>query len=50
MEQQLTTDQGFMLEALREARRSALLDEVPVGAVIVPDGKIIARGGNRRAT
>jgi tRNA(adenine34) deaminase len=50
MEQQFSTDQLFMLEALREARRSALLDEVPVGAVIVHDGAIIARGGNRRET
>jgi len=33
----------FMLEALKEARKGAEKGEVPVGAVIVLDGKIIAR-------
>ncbi len=33
--------------ALAEARRAARADEVPVGAVIVRDGKVIARGRNR---
>lgn len=41
-------DEKFMLEAIKEAEKSALLDEVPVGAVIVKDGKIIARGHNLR--
>ncbi len=36
-----------MGEALQEARRAAKADEVPVGAVIVRDGKVIARGRNR---
>lgn len=33
--------------ALEEARAAALRDEVPVGAVIVKDGRVIARSGNR---
>ncbi|HEY4800766.1 MAG TPA: nucleoside deaminase [Bacteroidia bacterium] len=39
-------DEHFMLEALKEARKAFELDEVPVGAVIVCDGKIIARAHN----
>lgn len=35
-----------MAQALSEARRAAANQEVPVGAVIVKDGKIIARGRN----
>ena len=41
-------DKKFMLEAIKEAEKSASLDEVPVGAVIVQDNKIIARGHNLR--
>ena len=41
-------DKKFMFEALAEAEKSAALDEVPVGAVIVKDNKIIARGHNLR--
>ena len=40
----------FIREALKEAKRSLLLDEVPVGAVIVKDNKIIARTHNLRET
>ena len=36
----------FMQEALKEARKAYLKEEVPVGAVIVKDGKIIARAHN----
>jgi tRNA(adenine34) deaminase len=36
----------FMAEALKEARRAFVKDEVPVGAVIVKEGKIIARAHN----
>lgn len=42
-----TEDEKYMLEAIREAEKAALLDEVPVGAVIVKDGKIIASAHNR---
>ncbi|HHW94916.1 MAG TPA: nucleoside deaminase [Mogibacterium sp.] len=42
-----TEDEKYMMEAIREAEKAALLDEVPVGAVIVKDGKIIASAHNR---
>lgn len=40
-------DECFMLEALVEARKAFALDEVPVGAVAVSDGVIIARAYNK---
>lgn len=40
----------FMRAALKEAQKAEKLDEVPVGAVIVKDGKIIARGFNKNIT
>ena len=36
----------YMLDALREAQRAAAEDEVPIGAVIVCQGRIIAKGHN----
>jgi len=44
------TDELFMEEALRAAQRSLETGEVPVGAVVVHDGRIIGRGGNRNLT
>ena len=44
------TDEKFMREALRQAKKSYALQEVPIGCVIVYEGKIIARGYNRRNT
>ena len=44
------TDEKFMREALRQAKKAYALEEVPIGCVIVCDGKIIARGYNRRNT
>ncbi len=41
------TDIDFMGKALREARGAASAGDVPVGAVIVRDGKVIALAGNR---
>jgi tRNA(adenine34) deaminase len=38
---------GFMDAALTEARNAAARGEVPVGAVLVIDGEIVARSGNR---
>ena len=38
----------FMKEALAEAKKAKTKGEVPVGAVIVKNGKIIARGHNQR--
>ncbi|MDD5561061.1 MAG: nucleoside deaminase [Candidatus Omnitrophica bacterium] len=38
----------FMREAIREARKSLIEEGIPIGAVLVKDGVIIARGHNRR--
>jgi tRNA(adenine34) deaminase len=43
----MEADIEFMREALAEARAAAATGEVPVGAVLVHDGKILARSGNR---
>lgn len=40
----------FMKEALKEAQKSYKKEEIPVGAIIVKDGKIIARGHNIKET
>jgi tRNA(adenine34) deaminase len=40
-------DVVFMRQALAQARRAAVQGEVPVGAVVVRDGEVIARGNNR---
>ena len=48
MSEQLDIDVGFMTQALELAREAAVLSEVPVGAVAVKDGVVIARGYNRR--
>jgi len=44
---EMITDQQAMEEALVEARSAAQAGEVPIGAVIVRDGEIVARGQNR---
>lgn len=41
-------DIRFMKEAYKQAKKAYAIDEVPIGCVIVYDGKIIARGYNRR--
>src|SRR5881409_2518121 len=41
------TDETFMREALRQAQKAYEADEVPVGAVVVRAGKIIARAYNQ---
>ena len=41
-------DVGFMQEALAEARAAEAHDDVPIGAVVVKDGAVIARARNRR--
>ncbi|WP_263297956.1 tRNA adenosine(34) deaminase TadA [Neobacillus bataviensis] len=43
-----TLDEFYMMEAMKEAKKAEELDEVPIGAVIVLDGKIIARAHNLR--
>lgn len=46
----MTEDEKFMREAKKQAMKAYALREVPIGCVIVYDGKIIARGYNRRNT
>lgn len=41
-------DEAFMREALLEAQSARDIDEVPVGAIIVREGKVIARAFNTR--
>ena len=40
-------DTDYMMLAIEEARGAAVADEVPIGAVLVADGKVVGRGGNR---
>ena len=44
----MTIDEKFMKKALREAQKAVLEDEVPVGAVAVFEGKVIAKAHNNR--
>lgn len=41
-------DERFMREAINEARAAAEVGEVPIGAVVVCDGRVVARAHNRR--
>ena len=43
-------DKKYMKEAIKQAKKAYSLGEVPIGCVIVHDGRIIARGYNRRKT
>jgi tRNA(adenine34) deaminase len=40
----------FMRQAIKQAQRAESIDEVPIGAIIVLDGKVIARAYNRKET
>lgn len=44
----IDTDAKYMKEAIRQAKKAYAIGEVPIGCVIVRDGKIISRGYNRR--
>ncbi len=44
---ELYTDEYFMKEALKEAQRALEIGEVPVGAVVVAENRIIGRGHNQ---
>jgi tRNA(adenine34) deaminase len=44
------TDNKYMKEAIKQAKKAYALKEVPIGCVIVYNDKIIARGYNRRNT
>ena len=46
--ERLTTDEKYMKEAIRQAKKASALGEVPIGCVIEYEGKIIGRGYNRR--
>lgn len=46
----MTEQERYMKEAIRQAQKARVLEEVPIGCVIVYEGKIIARGYNRRNT
>lgn len=46
----VSPEEKYMRAAIREAKKAYALEEVPIGCVIVREGKIIARGYNRRNT
>lgn len=46
----LTPDEKYMKMALKQAQKAMELGEVPIGCVIVYEGKVIGRGYNRRNT
>lgn len=48
MEDQHATDMRFMAEAIAEARQGLEEGGIPIGSVLVADGRIIGRGHNRR--
>lgn len=43
-----TEDEKFMKEAIRQAKKAEAIGDVPIGCVIVSEGRIIARGYNKR--
>ena len=45
-----TNDERFMKEALKQAGKAYALGEVPIGAVVVFENRVIGRGYNRRNT
>ena len=49
-DKQRKLDERFMRLAIAQAKKAEAIDEVPIGCVIVQDGRIIARGYNRRNT
>lgn len=44
----MTSDEKYMREAIKQAKKAAAIGDVPIGCVIVYDGKIIARAYNKR--
>lgn len=49
-EEERTQHEFYMRHAIKQAKKAYQLEEVPIGCVIVYEGKIIARGYNRRNT
>lgn len=50
MRQRLTEDEKYMKQAIKLAKKAWKMEEVPIGCVIVHEGKVIGRGYNRRTT
>lgn len=46
IEQQQVQDQLFMALAIEQARKSEVIGEIPVGAVLIHQGKVVAQAGN----
>ena len=46
----MTADEKWMRQAIKQAKKAEKLEEVPIGCVIVHNDKIIAKGYNRRNT
>lgn len=44
----MTADEQYMQLAIEEAKKAAEMDEVPIGAIIVYEGEVIATGHNKR--
>ncbi len=44
----MTQDEKYMKEAMKQARKAAAIEEVPIGCVIVYEGRVIGRGYNKR--
>ena len=43
-------EEKYMKQAIEQAKKALAIGEVPIGCVIVYDGKVIGRGYNRRMT
>ncbi|MFS0645387.1 tRNA adenosine(34) deaminase TadA [Siminovitchia sp. 179-K 8D1 HS] len=46
----MENEEKYMKIAIEEAKKARLIGEVPIGAIVVLDGKIIAKASNRRET
>ncbi|MDD6440909.1 MAG: tRNA adenosine(34) deaminase TadA [bacterium] len=46
----MTEDEKYMKQAIKLAKKAWKIEEVPIGCVIVHEGKVIGRGYNRRTT
>lgn len=50
MKKELSPEEKYMREAIKEAKKALKKDEVPIGCIIVMNGEITGRGYNRRMT
>ena len=48
MRKKLNLDEKYMKDAIRQAKKAYDLEETPIGCVLVHEGKVIARGYNKR--